>query len=288
MNKRLIFVLLLLLMSVGAVSAQGKYKEAPVLDDMVTAGTLPPVDQRLPPTPVVLDPVEEVGTYGGTWHAMDSNDDLGYTSQTVFTDPFLKWNRDANGMRPNLAQTWEWNDDATQLTVHIVQGIKWSDGEPLTVDDYLYWWNDLIGDKDLAMSPPDGTQFNGELMKVDKVDDYTLHFTFPVPNPLFLETQSRGSYYASTHFVPAHYLKQFNPKTNSGGDDHRRFEGSPQLRWKTALPGYAHISGMEGRAVHLRPASGAGTQPVLLESRFGGESTALHRPNRSQDCGSRC
>ena len=66
MNKRLIFVLLLLLVSVGAVSAQGKYKEAPMLDDMVTAGTLLPVDQRLPPTPVVLDPVEEVGTYGGT------------------------------------------------------------------------------------------------------------------------------------------------------------------------------------------------------------------------------
>jgi peptide/nickel transport system substrate-binding protein len=51
------------------------------------------------------------------------------------------------------------------------------------------------------------------------VDDYTLHFTFPIPNPLFLETQSRGSYYASKHFRPAHYLQQFDPAYNSAVTD---------------------------------------------------------------------
>ncbi len=215
MNKKLLLALLLLLISVGAVAAQGTYQEAPMLAEMVAAGSLPPVAERLPAQPVVLEPVEEIGQYGGTWHAMDSSDNLGWTSQTVFTDSFLKWNRDANGMRPNLAQSWEWNDDATELVVHIVEGVKWSDGEPLTVDDYLFWWNDLVMNEDIPVSPPDGTQFNGEPMTVEKVDDFTLKFTFPIPNPLFLETQSRGSYYASNHFVPAHYLEQFHPAYNT-------------------------------------------------------------------------
>ena len=45
-----------------------KYSEAPALAAMVKAGTLPPVDERLPLDPVVHTPVEEVGQYGGTWH----------------------------------------------------------------------------------------------------------------------------------------------------------------------------------------------------------------------------
>lgn len=221
MNKKLVFLFaLLLLLAVGvSVSAQEMYSEAPSLAEQVAAGSLPPVAERLPASPLVLEPVESIGTYGGTWHAMDSSDDLGWTGQTIYTDSFLKWNRDANGMRPNLAQSWEWNDDSTELTVHIVEGIKWSDGEPLTVDDYLYWWNDLVGNDELPYGPPDGTQFNGVPMTVEKVDDYTLHFTFPIPNPLFLETQSRGSYYASKHFRPAHYLQQFDPAYNTAVTD---------------------------------------------------------------------
>ena len=50
------------------------YNEAPMLADMVAAGDLPPVEERLPDNPLVLEPFEEIGTYGGTlrrgsgWH----------------------------------------------------------------------------------------------------------------------------------------------------------------------------------------------------------------------------
>ena len=42
------------------------FEEAPVLKEMVAAGKLPPVDQRLPSNPMVLEVVEKVGEYGGT------------------------------------------------------------------------------------------------------------------------------------------------------------------------------------------------------------------------------
>ena len=41
--------------------------EAPVLQDLVREGVLPPVAQRVGPEPVVMDPLEGVHQYGGVW-----------------------------------------------------------------------------------------------------------------------------------------------------------------------------------------------------------------------------
>ena len=41
-----------------------RYQEAPMLRERVAAGELPPVDERLPDEPLVVD-VPEVGEYGG-------------------------------------------------------------------------------------------------------------------------------------------------------------------------------------------------------------------------------
>src|SRR5574341_2686357 len=38
-----------------------KYNEAPMLADLVKAGKLPPVDQRIPEEPLVVKPVHSVG-----------------------------------------------------------------------------------------------------------------------------------------------------------------------------------------------------------------------------------
>lgn len=199
-------------------AAPGAYNEAPALAEMVAAGELPPVDERLPQEPMIIEPVEEIGQYGGSWRTVDS-DNLGWTRQTLMVEPFLKWERDVSGMRPNLLTAWEWNDDATELVVHFRQGIKWSDGEPLTVDDYLFWWNDMVLDESVPVGPPGGTTVGGELMQVEKIDDFTLRYTFAAPNPLFLENHSRGHYHSASFVVPAHYLEQFHPKYNSAVED---------------------------------------------------------------------
>ena len=44
-----------------------KYKEAPMLADMVAAGDLPPVDERLPKNPWVCAVQDGIGNYGGIW-----------------------------------------------------------------------------------------------------------------------------------------------------------------------------------------------------------------------------
>ncbi|MBT4138057.1 MAG: hypothetical protein HOE48_09085 [Candidatus Latescibacteria bacterium] len=37
-----------------------------MLTERVRSGALPPVSERLPENPVVIVPMEEIGTYGGT------------------------------------------------------------------------------------------------------------------------------------------------------------------------------------------------------------------------------
>ncbi|MYI41310.1 MAG: hypothetical protein F4063_05120, partial [Chloroflexi bacterium] len=39
--------------------------EAPMLAEMVAAGELPPVEERLPAQPAVVQPLEQIGEYGG-------------------------------------------------------------------------------------------------------------------------------------------------------------------------------------------------------------------------------
>ncbi|MDE0449371.1 MAG: hypothetical protein OXH96_22100 [Spirochaetaceae bacterium] len=51
----------------GAASeaTTSRYQEAPMLRERVEAGELPPVDERLPDEPLVVD-VPQVGEYGGS------------------------------------------------------------------------------------------------------------------------------------------------------------------------------------------------------------------------------
>ena len=68
-SKSLLVGLVLVLVSLSfSVVAQG-YGESPMLKELAEAGKLPPVAERLPTNPVVVEPVERIGDYGGTIRA---------------------------------------------------------------------------------------------------------------------------------------------------------------------------------------------------------------------------
>jgi len=112
--SRLFKVFISLILVFGLVSSlnlvgfsQKKYNESPMLAELVKQGKLPPVEKRLPENPLVVEPVEEIGKYGGTWRfAMLGPGDISIYVP-IFAEPLVKWNRIGNGIIPNVAEKWE-------------------------------------------------------------------------------------------------------------------------------------------------------------------------------------
>lgn len=190
------------------------YSQSPTLDEAVSSGALPPVEERVSDDPLVLEPVESVGSYGGVIRDI-TKANLDWQKIILQVEPFARWNRDLNGVRPNVAESWEWNDAYTELTLNFRKGIKWSDGTPMTTDDFMFFWNDMVLNDDVPVSYPAGTVVNGTPMTVEQVDEDTLKFTFGGPNPLFMELSTRGYYNSSQWLIPSEYMKDFHPKYNS-------------------------------------------------------------------------
>jgi len=186
-----------------------QYNEAPELASMVTAGTLPPVDERLPLEPLVHTPVEEVGQYGGVWHrAAVGPGDVQLTARLSYEN-WVRWDAAGTAMVPNLMKAWDISTDGTVFTFYLRQGMKWSDGAPFTADDVLFLFNDVWGNEELAPNGvPTWLRVQGEPVKAEKLDDYTVRLTFAGPNGLFMTLLASAN--GLNLFRPSHYLQQFH------------------------------------------------------------------------------
>ena len=196
--------------------AVGKLNEAPMLKDLVAAGKLPAVEKRMPVPEDILavEPIEEIGKYGGTAYA--GRPYLYHYSEAqllIGHEGILRIGRDAKTIVPNLAKKWDMSADGKTLTLYLRKGIRWSDGEPFTADDILFWWEDVVGNKDLTPTGP-STDWSpgGQPMKVTKIDDYTVRLSFAAPFPLVTTALAHYQGYFGSFFLPKHYLKQFHPK----------------------------------------------------------------------------
>jgi peptide/nickel transport system substrate-binding protein len=192
----------------AAATGSGGYFEAPMLAEQVAAGTLPPVDQRLPEVPVVVQPLESVGTYGGQWRTgtieRNGNDlfrNIGYEQLMRYTPTY-------DAVIPNAAESVQASDDGTEYTFTLRKGLKWSDGTPFTTDDVVFWYEDVLMNAEVTPTPP------RLAFTVAKVDDLTFTWTFEQPNGLFLKDVARINNERACGHQKA-YLSQFHQKYNT-------------------------------------------------------------------------
>lgn len=199
-----------------------QYAEAPILTAMVDKGELPPVEERLPENPLVVLPIKSIGQYGGTWYrGWLGIKDFHCYGRLVY-DPVLRWPRDpADPVQPGLAEKWEWSDGGKTLTLYFRKGLKWSDGAPFTVDDIIFWWENIENDTNITTAPHAEWIVNGEPMKLEKVDDITIKLMFAGPNGLaettglaFHGNQWPLGFERFGFFAPRHYLEQYHPTYN--------------------------------------------------------------------------
>jgi peptide/nickel transport system substrate-binding protein len=203
------------------------FNEAPPLAELVKAGKLPPVEERVGQDPLVIKPVQEIGKYGGSWRR-------GFTGPADFwnglhsvsgPDHILFWDYSGYKVVPNIARGWEVTDGGRTTTIFLRRGMKWSDGHPFTADDFVFWYEDIYQNKELVPTPTLFMTINGKPGEVEKVDTYTVRFKFPDPYPVFPEMLAGATPIGGGHslrgregmggYAPAHYLKQFHPKYTS-------------------------------------------------------------------------
>ncbi len=172
-----------------------RFSDSPYLDGR----GLPPVQQRLPDDPVVIQPYRSIGKYGGTARIT-----LWDMWQFFNWEHALTLSADMRNLLPNLAQSWSLSEDGRVTTVRLRAGLKWSDGAPLTADDFMFRLNHVWLDPDMSPVPH-------KLIKdcqFVKVNDLTFQYVFPDPNPLFVNYFAQyGSHFAD----PMHFFKQYHP-----------------------------------------------------------------------------
>lgn len=204
-----------LLFAIGAAGAGAQdlppLKETATLDKTHPGG-LPPIAERIPEDPLVVDlPAEgrETGRHGGDIRTLIGRakdvrliNVWGYARLVGYTEDL--------DLVPDILADVE-VEDGSSFTLHLRKGHKWSDGTPFTSEDFRYYWDEVVNSQELTPSGPDPFLLvNGVPPIFEVLDETTVRYTWPEPNPQFLPTlaQSRPPFI----YRPAHYLKQFNPK----------------------------------------------------------------------------
>lgn len=187
-------------------------REAPMLSALVEAGELPPVEERLPVNPKVIEPREEIGRYGGEARsALVGGQDGAWFIRTVNYDGLVVWNFDWTDVEPGAAASFEVSDDATEFTFELREGLRWHDGEPFTTADVEWWYEHQALNEDLTPTTPGMLVAGDEVAELEVIDETTFRFIFAVPNPLFLDGLASTGPWIPT---AKHYGEQFHADFN--------------------------------------------------------------------------
>ncbi len=209
--KRFLIILLLLtgLTSLMTAAAVQQDIETPSLAAAVQSGQLPPLQQRLPEVPRLIELVDgkTPGHHGGQLRVlMGKQKDIrqiviyGY-ARLVGYSPDLK-------LEADILQSYEVIENRI-FTLRLRKGHKWSDGHPFTAEDFRYYWEDVATNPQLSKGGPNKLLIvDGELPRVEFPDQYTVRYSWSKPNPYFLPALAgaRPLYI----YKPAHYLSQFH------------------------------------------------------------------------------
>jgi peptide/nickel transport system substrate-binding protein len=195
------------------------FQEAPMLAEMVKAGTLPPVEERLPVKPTVVNAME-VGSYGGTWRRVYNGPGDRWGPTKLMEERVLKWAPNADGtaeLVPGYIESYSVNDNSTEFTFTLLEGLKWSDGHPVTTEDVAFWYNDVFLNKDLLATIDPTFAPGGVPLTVEIADERTFTVKFEQPYVYFLQILAKDStgepsLDRPSFIMPKHYLSQFNNK----------------------------------------------------------------------------
>ena len=200
---------LALILAAPLTATAADYSESPALAGQVSTGKLPPVGERLPEKPfvVVMDDGRTVGKFGGTLNILMARSKDVRQMVVYGYARLVKYDRTFE-LVPDILEAVDVEEDRI-FTLRLRKGHHWSDGAPFTTEDFRYWWENVANDENLMPSgPPVDLRVNGALPAVEIIDETTIRYSWPSPNPRFLPALAgaRPLYI----YRPAYYLKQYH------------------------------------------------------------------------------
>ncbi len=203
-----------LIAALPLVASGAQLAESEMLRATVAAGKLPPVEKRVPATPLVVpmtDPGLQPGKQGGTLNML-----IGRARDVrmlvVYGYARLVGYNQKLALAPDILESFEATDDRV-FTFKLRKGHRWSDGAPFTAEDFRYFWEDVASNRELSPTGPQSDLLvDGEPPKFEVLDATTVRYTWTKPNREFLPRIAGAS--PLYIYRPAHYLKKFHKKYN--------------------------------------------------------------------------
>lgn len=226
--KRVVLIILVLLVVLGLGKACIR-RDIPTSEMPVLRPKADVVDANYPiPKNVTINGVDYlqsqagVGKFGGTFvsstigegpktfNPFNTKDNISAQMSEIMYDGLVTTNPVTGETIPKLAKSFSVN--GKEYLVNLRHGLKWSDGKPITADDVVFTWQNIIFDGFGNTSTRDSVMIDGKLPTVEKIDDYTVKFVTPEPFAPFLRM-------LSSPIAPKHI---FQPAVNRGRE---YFEG---------------------------------------------------------------
>jgi peptide/nickel transport system substrate-binding protein len=216
-----VFTLLavLLIPSLAVVGQDCQYNESPMLAEMVAAGTLPSVCERLPENPVVIEtgtlmPADllqvEIGNYSDELRVANA-----WSLDVPLREPL--WLTSNLGSTPQsyVIDSFTANEDNTVFTFVLRDGMKWSDGVPVTTADVAFAIEDVLFNEELYPNMPTmfltGARRDGTPLQFRVIDDLTFEVSFDQPYGGFIDQLMQNEFQGYHELIkPRHYLEQFH------------------------------------------------------------------------------
>src|SRR5215211_6362796 len=205
------------LLLAGLPAIAQSYVETPLFAERVRKRELPPIAERLPNEPLVVDLAAKgrsVGKPGGEVTSLVARGrDIRYMSVQSYAR--LVGYTEKLALEPDLLAKLE-NENDQIFTFRLRDGHRWSDGHPFTTDDFRYYWEDVAHNPEISPAGiPEFMMLDGKPPRFEILDERTVRYSWDKPNPRFL-SQLAGPRDPFL-YRPAHYLKQFHTKYANKG-----------------------------------------------------------------------
>ena len=208
------------------------YSEAPSLAKKVAAGKLPPVEERLPFNPRKLNFKNlglKIGKYGGSIRMLMARAKDARQMSVYGYSRLVGYHPKTFELEADILESFEVKE-GRRFTFELRRGHRWSDGQPLTSEDFRYWWEDVANNKELSpVGPPKIMTINGELPIFEVINRYKFRYTWKRPNPDFLPRLASAS--PLYIYRPAHYMRQFHEKYTDRDILKKSVKKSKQRNW---------------------------------------------------------